>query len=72
MKYWVALYDTKETFLTDNGIEFIHDEFIILCEILNININTTGGGSLWSNGIFKQHNLVLSEMVNMSWETAVA
>ena len=72
MKYRVALHDT-ETFLTDNGSEFIHDEFIILCEILNISINTTGGGSLWSNGIFKQHNLMLSEMVNMSfWKTAVA
>ena len=28
MKYWVALYDMVETFLTDNGGEFIHDELI--------------------------------------------
>ena len=67
MKYWVALYDMVETFLTDNGGEFIHDELITLCKILNINwweiynIDLTDGRSPWSNGIVEKHNLVLSE-----------
>ena len=27
-KYWVALYDTVEKFLTDNSDEFINEEFM--------------------------------------------
>ena len=70
MKYWVALYDIVEKFLTDNGGEFIHDELITLCKILNINwwriynIDLTDGRSPLSNGIVEKHNLVPPEMVN--------
>ena len=38
MKYWVSLHGTLETFVTDNGSEFINNEFMTLRETLNINV----------------------------------
>ena len=63
-KYWVALYGTVDKFLTDSGGEFVNEELITLCEMLNIKVHTTGAESPWSNRIIEGHNLVLSEMRN--------
>ena len=60
MKHWVALYATIENFLSDNGDEFINDNFMTL----NINVYTNGAKSLSSNGIVERYNSVLSEMLN--------
>ena len=47
MKYWVAVYGTVDTFLTENGGEFVNEEFMLLCEALNIKVHTTGVESSW-------------------------
>ena len=47
MKYWVAVYGTVDTFLTENGGEFVNEEFMLLCEALNIKVHTTGAESSW-------------------------
>ena len=60
MKHWVALYVTIENFLSDNGGEFINDNFMTL----NINVYTNGAKSLWSNGIVERYSSVLSEMLS--------
>ena len=49
MKYWVAVYETADKFLTDNGGEFVNEELMTLCEALNIKVHTTGAESPWSN-----------------------
>ena len=50
MKYWVAVYERADKFLTDNGGKFVNEEFMTLCKALNIKVHTTGTESPWSNG----------------------
>ena len=60
---WISVYGTTEKFLTDNGGEFVNEEFTEMCESLNIKIKRTGTEAPWSNGLVERHNLIISEML---------
>ena len=64
LKNWIAVYGSLLKFLSDNGGEFANEQFIDLCEQMNITVKTTGAESPWSNGLVERHNLVISEMLN--------
>ena len=64
LRSWISIYGSADQFLTDNGGEFVNDDFLKLCEAFNIKVKTTGAKALWSNGLVERHNLVLSEMLN--------
>ena len=64
LRNWISIYGSASQFLTDNGGEFVNDDFLKLCEEFNIKVKTTGAKAPWSNGLVEHHNLVLSEMLN--------
>ena len=49
--HWIGIYGSAGKFLTDNGGEFVNDQFLELCEAFNICVKTTGAESPWSNGL---------------------
>ena len=61
---WIRYFGPSKKFLTDNGGEFCNDEFMSMCENLNIRICTTAAESPWSNGLVERHNAILSLTVN--------
>ena len=61
---WISVNGAAEKFLSNNGGEFVNEEFLTLCEQFNIVVQTTATDSPWSNGLVERHNLVLSEMLD--------
>ena len=61
---WIRYFGPSKKFLSDNGGEFCNDEFISMCENLNIRICTTAAESPWSNGLVERHNAILGLTVN--------
>ena len=61
---WISVYGSTERFLSDNGGEFVNEEFLIMCEQFNITVKTTSAESPWSNGMVERHNLTLSNMLD--------
>ena len=39
---WISIYASADQFLTDNGGEFVNDDFLKLCAAFNIKVKTTG------------------------------
>ena len=42
---WISVYGAAEKFLSNNGGEFVNEEFLILCEQLNIVVQTMAADS---------------------------
>ena len=61
---WISVYGVPEKFLSDNGGEFANENFINMCEAMNINFKLTGAESPWSNGLVERHNLILGDMLD--------
>ena len=64
---------------SDNGGEFVSQDFIDLCENFNINIITTPAESPWLNGVCERHNKILTDIalkikedITCTWERALA
>ena len=62
--HWISVYGPAKWFLTDNGGEFVNEDFVTMCESFNITVETTGAEAPWSNGLVEHHNLVLSDMLD--------
>ena len=79
LKIWISLFSVVSQAFSDNGREFVSDDFIDLCENINIKIITTAAEASWANSIYEQHNAILTNMLlkekhdtNCSRETALA
>ena len=64
LKNFIQIYGQVESFLSDNGGEFINQTFLELCDLFGIVIKTTAAESPWSNGLVERHNLVLATMLD--------
>ena len=64
LEYWVHIFGTPQSILSDNGGEFVNEELIDFAEKFNIIIKTTAAESPWSNGLCEKHNGILGSMVN--------
>ena len=62
--HFLQVYGKVESFLSDNGGEFINQPLLELCEVFGIKMKTTAAESPWSNGLVARHNLVLAEMLD--------
>ena len=62
--HWISAYSPAKQFLTDNGGEFVNEDFVTLCESFNVIVQTTGAEAPQSNGLVDCHNLVLSDMLD--------
>ena len=57
------IFGSPKKFLVDNGAEFNNQEFISLCENVNIHICTTAAEVPWSKGLVERHNAILAYTV---------
>ena len=67
-KIWITIFGPPGTFLSDNGGEFVNEQFISMGEAYNIRVRTTAAESPWSNGLVERYNGILGEMVNKIME----
>ena len=70
---WVAYFGAPGTFYNYYGGEFANDVFCEMNEKLSIEVSTTSGKSLFSNGVVKRNNKVLQEalMKTMKIQNAI-
>jgi hypothetical protein len=64
LRHFIQVFGNAESFLTDNGGEFVNQQFLELCDVFGIKIKTTAAESPWSNGLIERHNLILSNMLD--------
>ena len=79
MKCWISMFGAPCKVFSDNGGEFISDEFVDMCEAFGMKMSTTPSYSPWSNGLCERHNqtltnilLKIKEDVKCDWDTALA
>ena len=58
---WVSIFGRPNVFLTDNGGEFVNQDFMDLCDELEINVKTTAAYAPFSNGICERHNGIIAD-----------
>ena len=61
---WIATFGRAKLFLTDNGGEFVNEEFMMMCEDLAIVIKTTAAYAPFSNGVCERHNGIIADSFN--------
>ena len=59
----VSVFGPPSKIFSDNGVEFVSQDFIDLCENFNINIITTPAELPWLNGACERHNKILTDIV---------
>ena len=58
---WISIFGASSKFFSDNG-ELSNEDYMGLCEAMNITIKKTGGETPFDNGLCECHNAVLEEM----------
>ncbi len=66
--HWISVFGRPSQFISDNGGEFINEEFTSLCEHLDIRVNTSPSESPWCNGLVERHNGVVGAMISKIME----
>ena len=56
LQNWISVFGSPSKIFSDNGGEFVSQDFIDLCENFNINIIITLAESPWSNGACERQN----------------
>ena len=59
---WVRIFGPADSFLFDNGGEFVNQAMIEFAEQFNIHLKTTAAESAWSNGLCERHNAILADL----------
>ena len=80
LKTWVSVFGAPNKVFSDNGGEFISDDFYEMCELFNISVTTTSANAPWSNGVCKRHNQAFTNIMlkikddvkGCTWPTALA
>ena len=63
-KIWITIFGSAKCFFTDNGGEFVNDNFLAMCEGLGIVVRTTAAYAPYSNGVCERHNGLIAESFN--------
>ena len=79
LQNWISVFGPPSKIFSDNGGEFLSQDFTDLCENFNTNMITTPAESPWSNGICERHSKILTDIVlkikediKCTWETVLA
>ena len=59
---WISISGVLSNFFSDNGGEFSNEDYMELCEAINITIKKTAAQAPFSNALCGHHNVVLEEM----------
>ena len=76
---WISVFGRAGQFLTDNGGEFVNQEFNEMCAVFDIKVSTSPAESPFCNGLIERHNGILGKMIDStrndtgcSLETAIS
>ena len=58
---WISIFGAPSKFFGDNGGEFSNEDYMELCEAINITIKKTAAEAPFSNGLCER-NAVLKEI----------
>ena len=79
IKHWIHIIGAPNYIFSDNGGEFIGDDFYDICGKFNIKVSGTASLSPWSNGTCERHNHLITTMpvkirdeAKCSYDTALA
>ena len=79
IKRWIHIIGAPNYIFSDNGGEFIGDDFYDICGKFHIKVSGTASFSPWSNGTCKRGNHLITTMpfkirdeVKCSYDTALA
>ena len=79
MKHWISIFGAPNCIFSDNGGEFMGDDFYDMYGKFNIKVFGTASFSPWSNGTCKRHNHLITTMLlkirdgaKFSYDTALA
>lgn len=67
-KAWIQVFGPPNKILTDNGGEFLNNDFMEMSDKLGIKIKMTAAESPFSNGLVERHNAVLSDTLYKTLE----
>ena len=70
IKNWLSIFGAPKKLFSDNGGEFIIDEFYEMCETFSIKTTTTFAYSLWSNDLCERHSQFLTNMLDKILDNA--
>ena len=68
LECWVKFLGVPRKILTDNGGEFVNQDFMDMADNLNIHVMTTPAEAPWCNGICEKHNHIIGGMLDKLWE----
>ena len=71
LKFWISIFGSPNKFLSDNGGEFVNEEFNEMAEKFNITVLTTAAESPWSNGLCEKHNGIIGDMIHKTMNDGV-
>ena len=63
-EHWVAKFGLTKILVTDNGTEFINNEIITLCQLLNNKHKQRTNRAPWTNGLVEGRNRSLQEYLS--------
>ena len=79
MRHWISIIGAPNYIFSDNGGEFIGEDFHNMCGNFNINVSVTASFSPWSNSTCERHNHLITTMllkirddVKCSYDAALA
>ena len=62
-RFWISIFGTPVSFMTDNGGEFVNEGFLELASKLEITLHSSPAESPWCNGVVERHNGILANMI---------
>ena len=65
---WIAIFGRPGTFISDNGGEFVNQQFNEMCQSMGVKIKTSPSESPWCNGTVERHNGILGKMIESIME----
>ena len=78
LQNWINIFGSPSKVFSDNGREFVSEEFSNFCKNVNIKISTSPAESPKCNGKCKRHNAILTEIllwvkdnINSQWDTVL-
>ena len=61
---WNGIFGAPRKLFSDNGGEFIGEDFVELCETFNVKVTITASHSPWSNGTCERHTRFITHMLH--------
>lgn len=60
---WISVFGRPNCFISDNGGEFVNQQFAEMCQLMDIMMKTSPAESPWCNGTVERHNGLLGQMI---------